>query len=982
MHDMDIAANILESFNNIKVLGCDNIQHCYEYINGSMENFIIVHFNIRSLQKHYDELNIFLLEAGNNNSIGCIVLSETWNITNLDRFNIPGYNMFYNNATFNKSDGVVMYIRSDINAEVSNIYLSQTTLLKADLKINGYKATITGIYRSNQTDVNLFTNEIDQYLKTINSEISVVIGDLNINILNLNNQSALTYINTMEKNGYNSIINEATRVTEDTATCIDHVFLNNKKLNSKEISFIPMIIRNTITDHYPLLFNIQCKNKQKNTTESNNYEFKKIDENLLISLIREEKWEEIYQHDDTQICTNIFYKKLLGIINTATKKIMVTNKTIRLKPWMTNGLLSSIRKRDKLKKQLLENKNNINLKEKYKKYRNFLTDLIKISKNSYYQNQISLVSNNYKKTWKIINEATNEYKDKSNAINLIKDEDGSNIYDRNKIADKFNNFFINAGSKITENIIQPNPLNKSVRVNEYSIFLEPTNSDEIIGIINSLKPDSSPGKDEISTRILKLCKNFISEPISFITNKIFETSKIPDQFKEGVVIPIYKSGKIDEMNNYRPITLINILSKIFEKCLNQRLKNFLNKYNIISKNQFGFQKNISTEHSLQQLASIIAENFDKNKKTIAIFLDLQKAFDTVQHKELLNILHQIGIRGTVQKLFKNYLCGRKQQVRIGKVLSGQDTIKTGIPQGTVLGPTLFLIFINGLLDYNDNSQIISYADDTVVICNGNSWGEVYEKTKLEINKIKSWLDSHFLKLNISKTKYIAFAPTNAGLPKTFENIEIINCDDVIVNTREIKYLGVLVDQHLKWQEHVQYINRRLRKSIYKFFTLRNILNIKTLLMVYDSLIVSVLRYGISVWGSAYNNAIQNLQITQNFILRTIFKKENRSNTKLLYTESSLLNLRGMYMEAVIKFVHKNEGYKKKLQHEYDTKNKAKGKYALPKVSKTVCQQNLKYVGIRLYNQIPEYIKLTPKYKFNRVLKAYITLNFKELVKYM
>lgn len=354
----------------------------------------------------------------------------------------------------------------------------------------------------------------------------------------------------------------------------------------------------------------------------------------------------------------------------------------------------------------------------------------------------------------------------------------------------------------------------------------------------------------------------------------------------------------------------------------------------------------------------------------------------MQHKELLNILHQIGIRGTVQKLFKNYLCDRKQQVRIGKVLSGQDTIKTGIPQGTVLGPTLFLIFINGLLDYNNNSQIISYADDTVVICNGNSWREVYEITKLELNKIKSWLDSHLLKLNISKTKYIAFAPTNAGLPRTFENIEITNSDDVVVNTKEIKYLGVLVDQHLKWHEHVQYINRRLRKSIYKFFTLRNILNTKTLLMVYDSLIMSVLRYGISVWGSAYNNAIQNLQITQNFILRTIFKQDNRSSTKLLYTEGSLLNLRGMFMEAAIKFVHKNEGYKKKLQYEYDTKNKARGKYALPKLSKTVCQKNLKYVGIRLYNQIPEYIKLTPKYKFNKVLKAYIILNFKDLVKYM
>lgn len=510
------------------------------------------------------------------------------------------------------------------------------------------------------------------------------------------------------------------------------------------------------------------------------------------------------------------------------------------------------------------------------------------------------------------------------------------------------------------------------------MFLQPVDHVEIEQVISSLKNSTAPGKDGISVKIVKLLKEYISKPLAHIINLCFESSVVPKHFKESIVVPIYKAGNKNEMTNFRPISLINSFGKIFEKCLNNRLWSFLNKNNIISKNQFGFQKNIGTEKPLQILISQVLQSFNKNKKTIAIFLDLQKAFDTVSHSKLLEKLNKIGIRGNVLKLFTNYLQDRSQQVRIGFDMSDIKILKTGVPQGTVLGPTLFLIFINSLLYYR-RCNILAYADDTVLGCEGESWGEVWANAQLALNEVKTWLDVNHLRLNTSKTKFVAFSPTMTGFDQTMLPLKIVSVNEEVKQTKSIKYLGIFIDQHLKFTVHIDYVVKRLKKLVHRFYTLRNILRKNILLIIYSSLVESLLNYGITVWGATYKTSLRPLQVTQNYIIRAMYKIDSRRSVKSVYVENCLLDIKGLYIVAVMKLMHKVKDDLTKTSHCYSTRRNESEFYTYDRVVKTVCQKSIHFNGVKLYNTLPPEIKTLTNQKFKVKIKQYVVINYNHLV---
>ncbi|KAG7304079.1 hypothetical protein JYU34_011009 [Plutella xylostella] len=370
------------------------------------------------------------------------------------------------------------------------------------------------------------------------------------------------------------------------------------------------------------------------------------------------------------------------------------------------------------------------------------------------------------------------------------------------------------------------------------------------------------------------------------------------------------------VNNYRPISVLTVLSKILEKILNRKLVNHLDKNNIISENQFGFRSGRSTEDAVHTLTDHIVKGLDSGLKTVGIFLDLCKAFDTVSIPLLLCKMERCGIRGIALDLFTDYLQDRTQRVVIGEHISDEQPISFGVPQGSVLGPTLFLIYINELCDFNiKNSKIITYADDTVLLVQAKSWDEVHYFAESSLHSIMIWLSKNLLTLNIEKTKYITFSIRRFSQPPPSFEIRAHVCDikntsspcscNNIIRTDHIRYLGIIIDSLLGWNQHCNQLISRVRKLIVVFKRLRIAANSDTLKLVYHALAQSIISYCIVAWGGCCKTRLIRVERAQRCILKVMAFKPTLFSTSEIYSYWRVLSVRKLFYMAVILRKHTN-----------------------------------------------------------------------------
>ncbi|CAG9097769.1 unnamed protein product [Plutella xylostella] len=390
---------------------------------------------------------------------------------------------------------------------------------------------------------------------------------------------------------------------------------------------------------------------------------------------------------------------------------------------------------------------------------------------------------------------------------------------------------------------------------------------EVERIILGLRNSSAVGCDGISTTVLKHARRSLLTPLTHIFNNCLLTVIFPECFKRALVHPIYKSGDRDSVTR----------KQVLEKLLNSRLVNFLDKHKIISDRQFGFRRGLSTEDAVLTVTNEIVNKLDSGKKCVGIFLDLSKAFDTVSVPILLSKLENIGVRGLALDIFRSYLSNRSQRVKIEQHISEDECLSFGVPQGSVLGPTLFLIYINGLCNLPLSfSKIVTYADDTAVIVHGDDWPETQSRAEAALDEIGKWLRNNLLTLNPSKSTYITFAHRVSSQPSSDEfSMAVHSCDRPagicgcphLVRVPFTKYLGVILDSSLNWHQHISTLVSRVRKLIYIFRRLRDVANPEILKTVYLSLAQSILSYCIPAWGGADKTAMLRLERAQRAVLK-------------------------------------------------------------------------------------------------------------------
>lgn len=753
----------------------------------------------------------------------------------------------------------------------------------------------------------------------------------------------------MYSHGFKSYINGITREENESKSCIDHIFIKEFKNATEEMS-IPCIIKSKITDHYIIALQLILNHKLINSPNNVKTHIKYIDYNKLKEVLKDISWEDL-ENDNLENVTNKFINIIKNEIRRCTKIVKIKHKNKKRKNWITKELIKCINKRDKMYAELKNNPNNINLKDQYKKYSNDLNNVIKKQKVDYFKKKVEKNSSCSKNLWDITNEFCGMQKNRTN-IYTVKNAKGDKINNNNEMSNMFNSFFSNIGKSLANNIVQDLEQQPVTKVQSNSIFLNPTTPFEIKKFINELKNNKSPGIDEITAKTLKEISEYIAVPLAFIINKAIVEGECPSAFKVAIIKPIHKTGSKEEITNYRPISLVNNFAKIFEKVIKFRIVNYMEKYKLLSNSQYGFRKGMNTQNAISTLVGKIYHAMDNKDKSLAVFIDLTKAFDTVCHTELLATLGNMGFRNNSIKLLKSYLTGRIQYTEINSVRSSPKTVEYGVPQGTVLGPVLFIIYINSLFDLETCGSIISYADDTALFYTDSNWQDLKSKVEKDLKNIKNYFDKKLLTLNKSKTNYLPFYLYETSAPE-FQELVIDNNFNIAPVT-QVKYLGIIIDSKLKWDIHINYVSNKIRKLIYRFKCLKDFLDFKQIKILYHSLVESHLVYGIMGWGGVLDSHLRELDSLQKRLLKILLNKKVTYPSNSLFKEANIMDIRSLFFCQCV--LHQWRSNDQRADTIKQTRSNADQNFRVPKTNTTCGQRCFTYLGPKAYNTVPNDIK--------------------------
>lgn len=631
-------------------------------------------------------------------------------------------------------------------------------------------------------------------------------------------------------------------------------------------------------------------------------------------------WSMVLSVTDASLAAQLFTSKINNIVEQNTEQIKISRRKFNLKPWMTPGLIRCTKNRDALHSKARARPNDAIIQITYKRYRNFYKHLLDKLKREHERIQLELNKRNPKKLWQTIKDICHSRKGSNTATELTK------IYANTKYSlDKCNEYFSTIGDKLAQKILgdlkeTEDSLAKSVPGDgtvANSFFIAPTDVSEVSTLIQELKEQSAPGLDNISNRLIKHIKKHIILPLTHIINLSIETGAFPECWKNAALCPIYKSGNKLDPANYRPISLLTSLSKLLERVMNMRLMQYLESKQLLNPNQFGFRQARSTVDAVGSLSNCIVNALDSGKACIGVFLDLAKAFDTVSVKILLRKMELLGIRGIALEWFQTYLSNRSQRIKIGNNISSERYVRYGVPQGSILGPSLFLIYINDITSSAmKNAELFCYADDTAMIFSDNSWMEVHKKAEQGMSRLGSWLKKNLLTLNTDKTKYIAFHKTNASKPLPSTGLVVHCCaysDDrpiicscpKIARTTSIKYLGVTIDEKMNFKEHIHILSGKVRKLIHFFKPLRYSADISLLKQIYIAICQNLICYCLPVWGGAAKTVLIELERAQRSVLKVILRKKRRFPTRNIYEELEVPTVRQLFIEMASVLTHKN-----------------------------------------------------------------------------
>uniref|UniRef100_A0A146M6K4 Putative RNA-directed DNA polymerase from transposon BS n=2 Tax=Lygus hesperus TaxID=30085 RepID=A0A146M6K4_LYGHE len=958
----------------------DNNCQMYENLESYKEftesnHLLLVQMNLRSYSKNFDEFCVWL--ESQSSVPDFIIFTEVWSESVGNLRPLAGYSVFQSENHRNRNDGVIFYGKSCYSYTVTQISLYNSTILRVDFKVKNTQYTILAVYRTG-TGIQNFVADLVAEIKLIREEnrYCIIAGDMNIDILS-NSGDANDYFESLASLGLIQHITIPTRVTENSASCIDHMVSN-----LTHHRYVAGVIRCDITDHFATALSFAKENNvpidacspAKNKIEKK-INFLKLEENL-----QNTNWDPVMVRDVNN-SASAFVDLLKDIIERSSDEVKRYGfpKQKKLTPWITVGLVSAIRKRDDLKMKVSNQPFNRTLKGYYLKYRNLLKMLIREAKRDYFDKKFQQAEGCPSKEWKVLNEVLGRSNKSSQVCPFV-----SEIMKKAPISESsaciqacnvLNNYFCSVGENLATDIRNENPVlvnmayHGSQSPSSSNTFVIPCIDEEhFVKICNQMQGKSAPGFDGIQATLIKKYIRFLAKPMIHLINLSISSSEFPDIFKTAKVVPLHKGGSKADPSNFRPISMLSVLSKILEKWVKQNLVAYLEDNNILSPFQYGFRSGRCVDDALFDLTSELYKIRDEKSKAILVCLDICKAFDSIDRGVLLQRMELIGVRGSSLAWFSSYLKERRQVVSIGNYVGDLRNIDYGVIQGSTLGPSLFLIYINSISAVIDSEKIFLFADDTALLIRGSNWHELFSRTQALLNRVSGWMVSSFLTVNGNKTKYMIFGNVTTLPPSLVLKLhsacpDTIQCNCACLESvSTYKYLGVMLDTSLSWSDHVEYMYGRLRKFIPILKNVRTAVSRERLRLIYVSFVQSVLQYAISIWGSASKTIMAKLNSLHRSILKVMYVKPPRHPSNLLHEETKTFTIKQLFVKELLLIFHRKPSIISfSMSHQYPTRFTLEQRVVNPRPALTLTTRSPHYLMYLIYNSLPADMKLPNSY---------------------
>ena len=913
----------------------------------------IIHLNTRSMYNKFLTLQDYL--KGFKNKFSIVAITETWLKDDMiNEVQMEGYSLYSLNRKHKKGGGVALYINSNLRTKI----ISEMTEMENEIEmitVEIMSATekhvlVSCVYRPPESCVKLFIEKMTQNLERVRHKRQVICGDFNINFEKSNDSTITDVLNSLNCLGLFPLITRPTRITSQSATTIDNIFTNVEDI------IIRGVLTIDISDHLPIFTVLKYNHKvvHSNTVkQKRNRSLQAL--GALNNDLNKQKWEAVYVNDVNQAYDS-FIETVTRLYN-KNCKIIYYKETKKDQPWITKGIKNACKKKNNLYRHFLKTQTK-ETESRYKKYKNKLLWIIKQRKKDYYSEKLMENQSNTKETWGIINSVTKGNNVKSMYPEYFTRED-LEITEPKKIANEFSKYFASVGTIVAKKIPQTTNTRENMIIdNVNSIFIVNVEEEEIRTIVKNFGNKRSTDCEGFDMSILKNIVESIIEPFTYICNLSLKTGVFPEKMKIAKVIPLFKNGDKHEFTNYRPVSLLPQFSKILEKVFASRLNKFIDKENLLSKNQYGFRPKHSTALAIMELTEKISREIDNKNFLIGVFIDLQKAFDVINHSRLIWKLQKYGIRGIANKWITSYLKNRKQYVQINETKSDLWDINCGVPQGSILGPLLFLLYINDLPKASNTLQSILFADDTTLFYSGKNLKEVIEVVNTELIKIKHWFDSNKLVLNVNKTNFILFNDrgSNIDISLKIDRMEI-------QRVKETKFLGIIIDNELSWKPHIINTRNKVAKSIAVLYKVKSFLNQPALIILYNSLIMPYLTYGVEIWGTTYKTYTQPLFILQKKALKIINNTRYRDPSNPLFIKNKSLKFYDIVDYKILQILYKanSNNLPENIQERFEKREscynlKGTAIFKKPRFRTKIMERTVTIKGTNLWNGLQTEIK--------------------------